>query len=397
MPERISQTWPPVQWVADAAALGRALECWHAAPALGVDTEANSFHAYRERLCLLQVSDGAEDWLVDPIALGDELRRIAPLFADAAVAKIFHAAEYDLMLLRRELGVEVRGLFDTQVAMTLLKHKQTGLAALLREMHGIELSKKEQRSDWGRRPLSDSQIAYARVDVHFLPGLRARLAEELVAAGLDAHARHEYRRLEQQVLQPRPPDPQRWRKLKGARGLDPEGHARLEALFQWREKTAAKRDVPVFRVLSNEALVALASAPPQDAKELAAVPGLGWNAVRRIGPALLEILAGARGKRVEPRAVPRVSAAERRRRQVERDNLEALRRWRKQRATELDLPSERLMHRREIEEIARALPRDAGQLARIVRLNDWQREHLEASLLDALQSLPDPGEAPADQ
>ena len=391
MPERFSEAWPPVRWVADAAALDRALARWREVPALGVDTEANSFHAYRERLCLLQVSDGSDDWLVDPIALGDELKRIAPLFADPAVVKVFHAAEYDLMLLRRELGVEVRGLFDTQVAMTLLKHKQTGLAALLHDFYGIELSKKEQRSDWGRRPLTESQLAYARVDVHFLPELQLRLAGELATARLDAHARHEFERLERQVLQPKPPDPQRWRKLKGARGLDPEASARLEALFQWREKTAETRDVPVFRVLSNEGLIALATDPPRDQKALAAIPGLGWNAARRIGPALLEVLSSARGRRVEAQAVPRLSPAERQRRQIERDNLEALRRWRTDRAAALDLPSERLLHRRDVEEIARALPRDAAALAQVVKLNDWQRENLEASLLEVLQSLPDPG------
>lgn len=391
LPERYAEAWPPVIWVAEPAALERALARWREVPALGVDTEANSFHAYRERLCLLQVSDGTDDWLVDPIALGDELKRLAPLFADPKVVKVFHAAEYDLMLLRRELGIEVRGLFDTQVAMTLLKHKQTGLAALLNDIYGIELSKKEQRSDWGRRPLTDSQLAYARVDVHFLPELYVRLAGELATAGLDRHAHHEFERAERQVLQPKPPDPQRWRKLKGARGLDPEASARLEALFQWREKTAESRDVPVFRVLSNEGLVALAVDPPRDAKALAAMPGLGWNAARRIGPAILEVLASARGKRVETQAAPRLTPLERQRRQIERENLEALRRWRTDRAVALDLPSERLMHRRDVEEIARALPRDAQALARVVELNEWQRENLEASLLDVLQSLPDPG------
>lgn len=391
MPEQISKSWPPVHWVADAATLDRALAHWRTVPALGVDTEANSFHAYKERLCLLQVSDGTDDWLVDPIALGGELKRIAPLFADSAVVKIFHAAEYDLMLLRRELGVEVRGLFDTQVAMTLLKHKQTGLAALLHDIYGLELSKKEQRSDWGRRPLTESQLAYARVDVHFLPELHGRLASELESGGTAGHAGHEFVRLERQVLQPKPPDPQRWRKLKGARGLDPEASARLEALFQWREKTAEARDVPVFRVLSNEGLVALAVHPPRDQKALAAIPGLGWNGAKRLGPALLEVLESARGRRVEIQSAPKLSPAERERRQVQRDNLEALRRWRTDRAVVLDLPSERLMHRREVEEIARALPRDAQSLAGVVNLNDWQREHLEASLLEVLQSLPDPG------
>jgi ribonuclease D len=380
-----------VQRVEDARALDAALAQWSRAAAIGVDTEANSFHAYRERLCLLQVADGQQDWVVDPIALGSDLKRIAPLFADPAVVKVFHAAEYDLMLLRKELGVEVRGLFDTQVAITLLKRKETGLAAVMREVYGLDLSKKEQRSDWGRRPLTADQVAYARADVHFLPDLQVRLAADLETTGIARHAAHEFARLEREVLVPRPPDPDRWRKLKGARSLDPEGAARLEAIFRWRERLAESRDVPPFRVMGNEALLALAERPPHDVKDLAAVPGVGWNLARRMGGELLDALAAVQGQRIESAPTTRLSPIESRRRQVQRENLESLRQWRKQRAEALDLPSERLLHRRQLEDIARALPRNRADLARILSLNEWQRENLESSLLQVLQSLPEPG------
>ncbi len=391
MPHQLSDAWPPVRLVEDVRALDQALARWSAAPAIGVDTEANSFHAYRERLCLLQVADGENEWLVDPIALGPELRRIAPLFADPRITKIFHAAEYDLMLLRKELAVEVRGLFDTQVAITLLKHKQTGLAAVLQEIYGLDLSKKEQRSNWGRRPLTAEQMAYARADVRFLPDLRARLAAELESGGLARHAAHEFERLEREVLVPRPQDPERWRKLKGARELAPEGLARLEALFHWRERAAEARDVPPFRVMGNEALLILAAHPPRDARDLAAVPGIGWNVARKLGDEVMAALGAAAGKRVEMAVVPRLSPADRRRRQIQRENLEALRQWRKEQAIALDLPSERLLHRRQLEDLARALPRSPVDLEKILSLNDWQRENLQGSLLQVLQSLPDPG------
>lgn len=391
MKDRAQAPWPPVRRVENPQALEEAIACWSQAPSLGVDTEANSFHAYRERLCLLQVADGTDDWLVDPIALGGELRRIAPLFANPAIPKIFHAAEYDLMLLRKELGIELRGLFDTQVASTLLKRKQTGLAAVLLEMYGLDVSKKEQRSDWGRRPLTPDQMAYARSDVHFLPDLHLRLARDLETEGVARHAAHEFARLEREVLIPRAPDPLRWRKMKGARALDPEGMARLEALFQWRESLAEARDVPPFRVLGNESIMELAAQPPRDAKDLASVGGVGWNLARKIGPELMELLEAVKGRRVEIEAQPRLSSAERKRQQIERDNLEALRMWRKDRAIALDLPSERLLHRRQLEDLARALPRTREELERILSLNEWQREYLEASLMGVLQSLPDPG------
>ena len=169
-------------------ALDEALAAWAECPAIGVDTEANSFFAYHERMCLLQVSTDEQDWIVDPLALEEDLGRIKPLFEDPEVVKIFHAAEFDLMILRKDLGIEVRGLFDTQVAMTLLRHDKTGLAALIDSYYGIELSKKEQRSNWGKRPLTEDQVAYARIDTHFLTDLHRRLVSELAEADMTAAA-----------------------------------------------------------------------------------------------------------------------------------------------------------------------------------------------------------------
>lgn len=389
MPDRIPADWPPVKWVSEPEELAEALETWRAAGVIGVDTEANSFFAYHERLCLLQVSTADEDWIVDPIALGEELKAFNPLLADPSLVKIFHAAEFDLMLLKKELGAEVRGLFDTQVAMTLLRHERTGLAALIHSYYGVELSKKEQRSNWGARPLTEQQINYARIDTHFLPDLHARLVKELEEADMTGAAEGEFRRQEVEVLEPAPPDPDRWRKLKDARGMKPEELGRLKELFAWREERAASRDVPPFKVLSNAGLVGLARRPPANVKQLAAVDGVGWKSARRIGDELMKVLKSAEGKTVS-NDVPKVSKEERERRRLRRENLDSLRGWRKNEAKKLGLPSERLMHRRQLEAIAQALPRDAAALERVVKLNDWQRENLESSLLAALEVLPDP-------
>ena len=393
MPDRIPSDWPPVIWVDTPEQLAEALVAWRAAGVIGVDTEANSFYAYHERLCLVQVSSAEQDWVVDPITLGDEaMQAFNPLLADPSVIKVFHAAEFDLMLLRKQLGATVGGLFDTQVAMTLLQHERTGLAALIQSYYGMELSKKEQRSDWGRRPLTADQIAYARIDTHFLPDLHARLVRELEEASMTVNAEGEFRRMEVEVLEPSPPDPERWRKLKGARGMDGAQMARLQALFAWREETAEQRDVPPFKVLGNNGLIELARRPPTSVKQLASVDGVGWKSARRVGDALMKVLQSSEGKTLDA-SVPKVSPEERRRRRVQRENLDALRDWRKRTAQELGLPSERLLHRRQLEAIAKELPRDAAALEQVVPLNDWQREHLESSLLATLEELPDPGSA----
>jgi len=392
MPDRIPADWSPVHRVDDATTLRDAIARWTSAGVIGVDTEANSFFAYHERMCLLQVTAEGEDWIVDPIALGEDLKLINPLLADPEVVKIFHAAEFDLMILRKDLGVEVRGLFDTQVAMTLLRHDKTGLAALIQSYYGIELSKKEQRSNWGQRPLTQEQISYARIDTHFLVDLHDRLVKELAEADMTAAAYGEFVRQEREILIPGPPDPERFRKIKGARGLDPEAMARLKAVFDWREALAAKKDVPLFRVLGNQPLVDMAVRPPSDRKQLAEIKGVGWKKAKRHGDEILDALGTAEGKRIENN-VPKVSPQERRQRKVRRENMDALRDWRKVAARELELPSERLMHRRHLEAIGKALPRSSEELLKVVPLNDWQRENFEHSLLEALADLPDPEQA----
>lgn len=389
MATRIPPDWPPVRFVQTADELRAALAAWQGAGAIGVDTEANSFYAYHDRLCLLQVSTAEDDYIVDPLRLGPALRALNPLLADPQVTKVFHAAEFDLMLLRKDLGAEVRGLFDTQVAMTLLGHARTGLAALIESSYRIELSKKEQRSDWGRRPLSPAQIDYARIDTHFLPDLFRRLQRELIERRLTAAADGEFRRLEREVLPAREPDPEGWRRLKGARSLDGATAARLRRLWQWREDTARARDLPPFRILSNETLFDLAAKPPPDARSLAARAGVGWNKARQAGDQILAALQAASQDRAPVAAPPR-GPAERQRDRVRRDNQETLRRWRKQLADRLQLPSERLLHRRHLEEVGRRLPRTREALLATIPLTEWQREHLEDSLLELLHSLPDP-------
>jgi ribonuclease D len=392
MPDRIPSEWAPVHRVNNLEQLTAAMEKWRAAGIIGVDTEANSFFAYHERMCLLQVSAEGEDWIVDPIEMGEDLKAMVPLLADPTIIKIFHAAEFDLMILKKDLDVEVRGLFDTQVAMTLLRHDKTGLAALIQAYYGMELSKKEQRSNWGKRPLSEEQIAYARIDTHFLVDLHGRLTKELIEADMMGAAEGEFRRQENEILVAGEPDPERYRKMKAARGLDGESLARLKEIFFWRESVAEKRDVPLFRVLANQAMVDMAKLGPSNIKELAEIKGMGWKQAKRYGEELLAAIGSAKGKSIEIN-VPKVSPAERKRRRLMRENLDEMRTWRKEMARELDLPSERLLHRRHLEAICRARPLTSAELNAVVPLNDWQRENFEGSLLAKLEQLPDPDNA----
>src|SRR5690606_21288536 len=113
-------------------------------PAVGVDTESNSLFAYRERVCLIQFSTPTQDFIVDPLALGD-LSGLAPLFANPAQQKVFHAAEYDIICLKRDYGFQFANLFDTMVAARTLGWPQLGLAAILENHFGVKMNKRFQR------------------------------------------------------------------------------------------------------------------------------------------------------------------------------------------------------------------------------------------------------------
>ncbi|NIP41806.1 MAG: ribonuclease D, partial [candidate division Zixibacteria bacterium] len=148
-------------------------------PIVAVDTEANSLYAYQEQVCLIQFSTRDKDYLVDPLAIND-LSPLASLFASHKTEKIFHAAEYDLIVLDRDFGFEFNNLFDTMLAARILGWKKVGLASILQSHFGIKPNKRYQRANWGKRPLPDEMLTYAQLDTHFLIPLREKLYQELM-------------------------------------------------------------------------------------------------------------------------------------------------------------------------------------------------------------------------
>src|SRR6266404_3875332 len=149
---------------------------------VGLDTESNGFHAYFEKVCLLQIATPGADWAVDTLALG--LSPLVPLLADPARECILHAAEYDVLCMKRDYGLTFGRIFDTHAAAKTLGIEKVGLHDLLADQHGVQLEVDEQRSDWGKRPLSPPQLEYAFADVRHLLPLREKLGEQLVARGL---------------------------------------------------------------------------------------------------------------------------------------------------------------------------------------------------------------------
>ena len=243
---------------------------------VAIDTESNSFYAYFERVCLIQISVEEGDFVLDPLAI-DDLRPLGEILENEGIEKIFHAASNDLIGIKRDLKCCAKNIFDTAVAAKLLGRKKLGLASILSETFGVTLNKKWQRHDWAKRPLQPEQISYARLDTHYLLPLRHLLAEDLTAKGLWQEAKDAFERICTQEVQEKVFQPNGFIHIKGAHTLNSESKRILKDLYRYREQEAKRRNRAPFRVLSNETLVRLALNHPSNMQELARIKGLPRN------------------------------------------------------------------------------------------------------------------------
>ena len=230
-----------------------------AADRVALDTEADSLHSYREKLCLVQISAPSmvaacreDDFIVDPLSSLD----LEPLRCVLEPREIvLHAADYDLRMLRRGLNFTASRIFDTVIAARLLGIREFSLGALVKRFFSVELHKHSQKANWALRPLPPRMLKYAADDVHYLLPLAAKLEEELE----QVHRRDWFRQSCGRAIElaaaerERTPD-DLWR-IGGAGALDPRAGAVLRTLWQWREAEAEMADRPPFHILQNHDLL----------------------------------------------------------------------------------------------------------------------------------------------
>jgi ribonuclease D len=276
--------------VADSAAFQALLAALRPEPVLALDTESNSFHVYRERVCLLQLSTPGADYIVDPFAV--DVRPLGEILCDGRET-VLHGADYDVRCLRREYGWRLPHLFDTMVAARRLGRPGLGLSALVEAKFGVRLSKAHQRSDWGRRPLTREQLAYASLDTQFLLPIADEFKAELASKGLTALAEQEFQRISEVVAREKVFDAEGWRRLKGARELDPAGQRVLRALWLAREARADAEDRPPFKVLGEPTMLEIARRRPAEPGALERIPGVSAQVLRRLGDAIATALREA--------------------------------------------------------------------------------------------------------
>ncbi|MFN0242193.1 MAG: ribonuclease D [Planctomycetota bacterium] len=369
----------------DPRGLARLLEDLDRQTEVAVDTEADSFFSYRDKVCLIQITAESRDYLVDPLA-GFDLAPLGRVFADETKTKVFHDGEYDVLILKRDYGFRFKRLFDTRVAAATLGSASPGLASVLRDYFSIELDKSMQRSNWGQRPLSDKQIRYARLDTHFLLDLMRHQRPELERHGRAMIVDGECQRLEQLLPSETVFDPDDYIKIKGARALPPLGRQTLRELFVLRESIACAEDQPPFRILNNETLIEIAQTLPKNQGELGRVRGFSPRQGRLLGDAVLRAVARARELGAlqtikEPRGRDGTDEFD----EEEVELHERLKRWRKGVSAEMNVDAAYLVNRHALLRLSRERPRDRDALARIEGLHAWQVERFSKDILQVLE------------
>ncbi|HEV2694453.1 MAG TPA: HRDC domain-containing protein [Verrucomicrobiae bacterium] len=331
---------------------------------LAIDTEADSLHAYPEKVCLIQISTADGDRLVDPLADMD----IAPLL-DSLVGRelIFHAADYDLRLLRKHHDFTPSEIFDTMLASRLLGERQFGLGSLVEKFLGVKLDKGPQKADWAQRPLTPRMEEYARNDTRHLKTLEEKLRAELIAKGRLAWHQESCARLIAESSVPPVIDPDAVWRIKGSTFLERRALAVLRQLWHWRESEAVAASRPPFFVLSHETLIAICIAVAEQQPHEQLIPP-------RMHPRRRDNLAEAirNAKMVPPEKFPqKILHRSQRPTEAEFRRFRDLEKIRDRHAHELQIDATLIAPKSVLGDLARDWDKHAPELMK------WQRELLQ--------------------
>ncbi len=331
---------------------------------IGLDTEFIRERTFWPQLALVQMAVGQDILLIDPLIPG-MTEALAPWLADESIIKVMHSASEDLVAFKWACGVLPRPLFDTQIGAALAGiGGGMGYQKLVAEITGVALAKGETRSDWMRRPLSESQLQYAADDVEHLFALHDAIGAKLQALGRQQWLYDDGERLLANVAN----DEDRWPHLamRSAQFLDAAAQRRLLRLLRWRDVQARSSDRPRSWILDNELAATLARTPPADAAALAALFEQFPKAPRKLAGAVWQALDTPLADEAEaPLALP-----------ANDSNKQALKKLQDavaERSRELGLPDGVLASRKHLESY---LERRQWPAA----LAGWRQQELEAQL-----------------
>ncbi|KIP96700.1 MULTISPECIES: ribonuclease D [Pseudomonas] len=366
-----------IAWIRDNASLAEHCSAWRKQPFLALDTEFMRVDTFYPIAGLLQVSEGEQAYLIDPLQI-DDWSPFAALLEDPQVIKVVHACSEDLEVLLRLTGSLPAPLFDSQLAAGYLNLGfSMGYSRLVQAVLGIELPKGETRSDWLQRPLSDTQVSYAAEDVVHLAELYRRLQDKL-SAEKNAWILEDGAELVAGLGREIPAE-EAYREAKLAWKLSRAQLAVLRVLCIWRERQARARNQPRNRILREHSLWPLARQQPSDLVSLARIEDMHPKTVRQDGETILQMIrdAAALPQSEWPPAMPEPLPLE------STALLKKLRAIGQREGERLDIAPELMLRKKTLEALLKSGYPD-GPYRLPDSLRGWRRELMGQALLDCL-------------
>jgi ribonuclease D len=370
--------------IATPADLEKAAGQFERETAVAVDLEADSMYHFKERVCLVQIATKKLSVMVDPLMIED-LSPLKPLFSNSGIRKVFHGADYDIRSLYRDFNISINNLFDTELASRFLGLKESGLQAVLKMFFNVDIDKKFQKKDWSKRPLPKEMTVYASTDVMYLLPLA-----EILIRQLEEIDRMDWVREECDDLAKVRPDltdaGPLFLKFKGAGRLKSRSLAVLEALLQFRKQVAEGKDKPLFKIISNDSMMKIATARPVSLRRLKHINTLSNRQMSMYGSDLIQAVAGAlkipddelpvylsRKPPILPRGAPK--------------RIKALKTWRTLTAKTLKIHPGMLCNNALITAVAVSNPVDENALASIAGMKQWQKRVFGKEIIRVLKKI----------
>lgn len=352
---------------------------------LAVDVEADAMHAFRARLCFVQVGTDDRVFLFDTLAPGVKADVLASTLGDPAKTKFFHAAQGDLQYLA-ETGIRVQGLFDTHRAATLLGWAKVGLADLVRERLGIELLKEHQQSDFSIRPLPPGMRDYIADDVRYLVEIGRQVRDEARKADVLEEIELDCLRIAEEAAA-RPDVGAEWKPKLPRGSMSTEryliGMTVATELHRRRLKWAEQANIPMGRMLSNAAITAIATKLPATLRELQRSEGVRGAFAREHGDEVLTLLTETRERATKGELTLESVGAASRPDPFIRKRSDALKSWRAARATERKVTPSVVLTNPLVDELAKSPPQSTEDLQRVAYFGE-KRVRLYGAELVAL-------------
>ncbi len=374
-------TWlPPVIYIDNQTDLEHYIRSWKQESLLAVDTESNNLYVYQEQVCLIQISTRKQDFIIDPLQI-DDLSALNEIFAAPRIQKVFHAAEYDLMALKRDFDFTFCNIFDTLIAARICGFSQVGLSHLLWNYAGIYHDKSHQVDNWGLRPLSKESLIYAQMDTHYLPLLRDEFEKLLRHKNCWAEAQEAFEEVcHTPPAKKRTFDPDEFWHLGLPNHLTHTQLKILRELCILRDQLAIKRNLPPNAVLSNKALIQIARRAPSTVKKLRRLRYLSSKQARRDGTKIIKaVKTGLQANRLpEP---PRFNPPD----PTIADRYTALINWRKERAQARGVESDVIISKQTLWALAHKAPSQIDDLQGVQGLGPWRLDTYGQEILQILQ------------